>query len=139
MVKSVKNKIKYKIQELRLRSDKRGWFLEMHRGNKANQEIKQVSVASIKPGQIRGNHYHLGKTEWFMVIGGKAKFYLEDPKTKERVCLKLISKKPKVITVFPKIAHAVKNIDNKIVYFIEADSQIYNHKKPDAVSYLTCK
>jgi len=138
MVKSLKKKIKYKIQELEIHSDQRGWFMEMHRASKINQEIKQVSVASIKPGQIRGNHYHLGKTEWFVVIGGKAEFYLEDPKTKEKIRFKLNPKKPKVVTVFPKIAHAVKNTDNKIIYFIEADNEVYNHKRPDAIPYSIC-
>ncbi len=101
--------------------------------------ISQVSIASLKPGVIRGNHYHLNKKEWFMVIGGKAKFCLADPETNEKTCFKLSDKKPKVITVFPKIVHAVKNIDKKIIYFIEADSVVYNHKKPDAISYLICK
>lgn len=139
MAKSIKNKIKYKIQELKIHPDRRGWFIEMLKANKTNREIKQISVASIRPDKVRGNHYHLNKTEWFLVIGGKAEFYLENPKTKEKVRLKLNSKKPKVITVFPKMAHAVKNIDNKIIYFIEADSQIYNHKKPDATPYLICE
>lgn len=131
MAKSLKNKIKYKIQELKTNSDQRGWFVEMLKTNRTSQKIKQVSVASIKPGKVRGNHYHLNKTEWFLVIGGRTEFYLGDPKTKEKIRLKLNSKKPKTITVFPKIAHAVKNIDNKIIYFIEIDSEIYNHKKPD--------
>ena len=136
MVKFLKNKIKYKIQGLKIHSDQRGWFMEMLNANKTSREIKQISVASIKPGEVRGNHYHLNKTEWFLVVGGKAEYYLEDPKTKEKIRLKLNSKNPKVITVFPKIAHAVKNIDNKIIYFIEADSEIYNHKKPDVNPYL---
>ncbi len=128
-------KIKYEIKELKLHSEKRGWFIEMLK----RKDIKQISVASIKPGKVRGNHYHLNKKEWFIVIGGKAKFCLADPETNEKTCFKLSDKKPKVITVFPKIVHAVKNIDKKIIYFIEADSVVYNHKKPDAISYLICK
>ena len=132
MAGALKKKIKYKIEELKVYPDKRGWFVEMLKRN----DIKQVSVASIKPGQVRGNHYHLNKKEWFLVIGGKAEFYLADSKTKEKICLKLFPGKPKIITIFPKVAHAVKNVSKKTIYFIEADSVIYNHKKPDAVSYL---
>ena len=131
--------MKYKVKELEIHSDKRGWLVEILKRNEINDDIKQISVASIKPGCVRGNHYHLNKTEWFFVIGGKAEFYLENPKTKEKIRLKLNPKKPKVITVFPKIAHAVKNTDNKTLYFIEADSEIYNHKKPDANPYLVYK
>jgi len=138
MAKSLKKtkKIKYKVKELEPYSDKRGWFVEMLRDPKLEKKIKQVSVASIKPGQVRGNHYHLNKTEWFMVIGGRANFWLMNPETKEKICFKLSGKEPKVITVFPKIAHAIKNIGKKIIYFIEADSAVYNHESPDAVPYL---
>lgn len=139
MVKSVKNKIKYKICELKIHSDRRGWFVEMLKRNEINGDIKQISVASIKPGMVRGNHYHLNKKEWFLVIGGKAEFYLADSETKEKIRFKLNPAKPRVVTIFPKIAHAVKNISKKTIYFIEADSKIYNHKKPDAISYLICK
>ena len=139
MAKSVKNKIKYKIQELKIHSDQRGWFIEMLKANKTSKEIKQISVASIKPGKVRGNHYHLNKKEWFLVIGGKAEFYLVDSETKEKIRFKLNPEKPRVVTIFPKIAHAVKNISKKTIYFVEADSKIYNHKKPDANPYLVCK
>jgi len=141
MAKSIKNtkKIKHRIKELKIHSEERGWFIEMLRRNGLKDEIKQISVASIKPGCVRGNHYHLNKTEWFFIINGKANFYLENPKTGERICLKLSSKNPKAITVFPQIAHAIKNIDKKTIYFVEADSVIYNHKKPDSIPYLVCK
>lgn len=126
--------VKYKIKELKIHSEKRGWFGEMIRMNGIKKTIKQVSVASIEPGHIRGNHYHLNKIEWFFIINGKAKFCLKNPKTQERICFRISSKNPRVITVFPKIAHAIKNIDQKTIYFVEADSSIYNHKKPDSFS-----
>ncbi len=127
-----KNKTKYKVKELEIHSDKRGWLVEMLKQNELKEDIKQVYVATIKPGKIRGNHYHLKRTEWFFIIGGKAKLYLEDFKTKEKISLELSAKKPKVITILPKIAHAVKNIGKEIVYLVSAQSDIYNPKKPDA-------
>jgi len=141
MAKSLKKikKIKYKVEELKPYSDKRGWFAEMLKEPELEKRIKQVSVASTKPGQVRGNHYHLNKTEWFMVVGGTAEFCLVDSTTEEKVCFRLSGKNPKVITVFPKIAHAIKNIGKKMIYFIEVDSAVYNHEKPDAVPYLIYK
>jgi len=102
MAESIKKKVKYKVEDLEIHSDERGWFLEMHKASKINRAIKQVSVASIKPGKVRGNHYHLNKTEWFMVVGGKAEFYLENPKTKEKVCLKLNPKNQRLSPYFLK-------------------------------------
>ena len=74
-----------------------------------------------------------------MIVKGRVEFCLEDIKTKERVCLKLSSRKPEVITVFPKIAHAVKNIGKETSYLVSAQSDIYNPKKPDTIKYLIDK
>lgn len=131
--------VKYKIKELEIHSDKRGWLVEMLKRNELKEDIKQVYVATIKPGYIRGNHYHLKRIEWFLIIGGKADLYLEDLKTKKKICLKLSSKRPKVITVFPKIAHAVKNSGKETVYLVSAQNNIYHHKNPDTFPYLICK
>jgi len=127
---------KYKVKELDVHSDKRGWLAEMLKRSELKKDIKQIYVATIKPGFVRGNHYHLERTEWFLIFGGKAELYLEDLKTKARICLQLSSKKPKVITIFPKIAHAVKNSGKKIVYLISAQNDVYNSKNPDTFPYL---
>ncbi len=128
--------MRYKIKELKIHSDERGWLVEMLKRNEIKEDIKQIYVATIKPGYVRGNHYHLKRIEWFMIIKGKVEFCLEDIKTKERVCLKLSSKKPEVITVFPKIAHAVKNIGKETSYLVSAQNTIYNPQDPDTFPYL---
>lgn len=124
------------MKELEIHSDKRGWLVEMLKRNELKEDIKQIYVATIKPGQVRGNHYHLERIEWFLLIGGKAKLYLEDCKTKERTCLKLSSKKRRVITIYPGIAHAVKNIGKETVYLVGAQNNIYNPKNSDTFPYL---
>lgn len=141
MVKFMKRQgeIKYEIKELERHSDKRGWLVEMLKQNELKEEIKQIYVASIKPGAVRGNHYHLKRTEWFFIINGEAKLYLLDLKTKRNILLKLSSKKPRVVTIFPKIAHALKNSGKKIIYLVSAQGDIYNPKKPDTYPYQICK
>lgn len=148
MANSIKKGIKYQIKKIKIHPDKRGWFGEMIKKSefkdipspfipysKKNLEIKQVSVFSIKPDQIRGNHYHLKKVEWFLPITGETEYYLEDPQTKKRTRIKVSSKRPKVITIFPKIAHAVKNTGKETVFGVEAQNDIFNPKKPDQVFY----
>jgi len=142
------NKIKYQIKDVKTHKDVRGWLAEMVKKSefknipssffpkrKKNLEIKQVVVASINPGHTRGNHYHLKRLEWSLVINGNAEYYLEDLKTKKRTKIKVSSKRPKVITIFPGTAHAVKNTSQKIIYIVEAKNNIYNPKKPDSVFY----
>jgi len=131
--------IKYKIKALEIHSDKRGWLVELLKKNEIKDEIKQIYIATIKSEKIRGNHYHSKRTEWFFIAAGKVKLYLEDIKTKEKICLKLSSKEPKVITIFPYIAHAVKNIGKEIVYLVSAQNDIYNSKNPDTFPCLVCK
>lgn len=74
-----------------------------------------------------------------MIIGGKAKLYLQDIKTKEKICLKVSSKRPKVITIFPKIAHAVKNSGKETIHLVSAQNTIYNPQNPDTSPYLICE
>jgi len=135
MAKSIKKKIKYKIKELEIHSDNRGWLVELLKANELEKPVKQIHITSINPGYIRGNHYHSKRMEWFFVVAGKAKLSLQDIKTKEKIHFKLSPKEPKVITIFPFIAHAVKNVGKEIVYLVSAQSDIYNPKKPDAFPY----
>jgi len=137
MAEFVKNKteIKYQIRDLEVHFDDRGWLVEMLKKNQIKDDIKQIYVVTIKPGYVRGNHYHLKRTEWFFIAAGTAEISLEDIKSKKKVLLKVFSKNPKVITIFPKIAHAVKNVGKDTVYLVSAQNTIYNSKKPDTIPY----
>jgi UDP-2-acetamido-2,6-beta-L-arabino-hexul-4-ose reductase len=135
MVKYMKGKIKYKIKELEVHSDERGWLVELLKANQLEKPVKQIHIASIKPGHIRGNHYHSKRIEWFFIVAGKAELFLQSIKSKDRISFKLSSKKLKVITIFPSIAHSVKNIGKEMVYLVSAQSDIYNSKNPDTFSW----
>jgi len=127
--------LKYRIKILKIHSEKRGWLVEMLKRNELKEDIKQIYVSTIKPGYIRGNHYHLKRIEWFFLIGKGAELYLKNLQTKEKICLKLSTKKPKVITIFPKTAHAVKNTSKEIIYLISAQNTIYNPKNTDTYEH----
>lgn len=131
--------VKYKVKELEIHSDKRGWLVEMLKRNEIRQDIRQIYVVTIKPGCIRGNHYHFKKTEWFFISKGKANIYLEDIKTQKKICLELSSKRPKVITIPPKIAHAVKNVGKETVYLVSGQNIIHNPKNPDTYPHFCTK
>lgn len=133
--KDMEKKIKYKIKKLEVHSDRRGWLVELLKSNELEKPVKQIHIASIKPGCVRGEHYHSKRIEWFFIVAGLAKLSLEDIKTKEKISFKLSSREPKVITIFPKISHAVENIGKDTVYLVSAQSDIYNPKNPDAFFY----
>lgn len=127
----MKKKLKYKIEKLEIHEDKRGWLVEVLKANKLEKPVKQLHIASIKPGGVRGDHYHSKRIEWFFIVAGKAELTLQDIKTKEKIRFRFSPKEPKVITIFPHIGHAVKNIGRGIVYLVSAQSDIYNPKNPD--------
>lgn len=138
MARSIK-KNKYEIKKLKTHIDIRGWFLEIAKNSEMGNKIKQVSIASIKPGKVRGNHYHNKKHDWFFVFGGRAEFFIGEPNS-EKVNKIIISEEcPVKIHVLPGATHAVKNVGKKVIYFVEVVSEEYNHKKPDVVSHIICK
>lgn len=108
----------------------------MLKKNELKEEIRQIYVATVKPGFVRGNHYHLKRKEWFFIIQGKAKIFLQDLKTKKKISFHVSSKKPKLIEIPPKVAHAVKNIGKQTLYLVSAQNDIYNPKKPDTYEFL---
>ena len=111
-------------------------MVELLKANELEKPVKQIHITSINPGYIRGNHYHSKRMEWFFIVAGKAELSLQDIKTKAKTRLKIFSKKPRVITIFPKIAQAVKNIGKETVYLVSAQSDIYNPKNPDTFPYI---
>ncbi|MFH1181018.1 MAG: WxcM-like domain-containing protein [bacterium] len=128
-------KVKYKIKKLKVHLDDRGWLVELLKADQIEKPVKQIHISSINPGYVRGNHYHLKRMEWFFVIAGETELGLEDIKTKKKVRFKLSSKNPRVITIFPRVAHAVKNIGQGMAYFVSAQSDIFNPKKSDRILY----
>lgn len=127
--------IKYKIKNLKVHSDNRGWLVELLKSNELEKPIKQLHISSIKKGRIRGNHYHSKQTEWLFLVSGLARLVLEDIKTKKRLLINLSESNPQVITIFPNISHAIKNIGKRTAYLVSAQSEIYNRKKPDKNNY----
>lgn len=131
----MKKNVKSEIKELKMHSDKRGWLVELLKANEIKEPVQQLHIASLKPGQVRGNHYHLKRVEWLFVFAGKAELRLQDVKTGEKICRKLSPGRPKLITVFPCIAHNIKNLDKKKIYLVSAQNDIYNPKDPDKVDW----
>lgn len=133
------NPMKYKIKKLDAHREERGWLVELLKSNEIEKPVKQLHITSIRPGYIRGNHYHSKRIEWFFVIAGKAKLCLQDIKDKKKNCFQLSEKDPKVITIFPRIAHGVKNVGKETVYLVAAQSDIYNPKSPDSFRWEAIK
>ncbi len=131
----MEKKVKSEIKELKIHADNRGWLVELLKANEIKEPVLQLHIASIKPGQIRGNHYHKKRVEWLFVVAGKAELCLQDVNSWKKNCYKLLPGKPKLITVFPYVAHAIKNVGKEMVYLVSAQNDIYSPKNPDKFSW----
>jgi UDP-2-acetamido-2,6-beta-L-arabino-hexul-4-ose reductase len=93
----------------------------------------QFSFFTLKPGLIRGGHYHNTKTEKFFIVNGKAKFLFKNIVTNESVKILTNANSPKIIDTIPGWAHSIENIGSQtLIGFIWAN-EIFDKKNPDTI------
>jgi len=100
-------------------NDERGWGLnpievvELHGG-----AIPSIHVVSMKPGAVRGNHHHVGASEWILVCSGEVKFAWRDGEALSETCISVGEKYPVMFRVAPGVEHAVCNISDETIYLL---------------------
>lgn len=126
--------IKLKRYPLKKLADKRGWLIQCdYKEIGLNMEHFLVSFSRL--GAIRGNHYHKRKREWFSILQGKVKLYLEDVRTKEKKTYIISAKKLEFVEMEPFIAHAVENIGKEEMIFFELIDEPFQPKNSDTYNY----
>jgi dTDP-4-dehydrorhamnose 3,5-epimerase-like enzyme len=72
-------------------------------------------VTFDKKGVVRGNHYHKRWREWFGVVTGSVRVYLQDVRTHEKRSFVLSAGKRHFyrLQIGPYIAHAFKSLTSK--------------------------
>ncbi len=99
------------------------------------EEMKHFLVSFSEPGVIRGNHYHLRKKEWFLVIQGTAELHLTNTKTHEQSTYVIQGSQPELFLMEPSIAHAFKNIGSDQLVFLGLVNEAFDESDPDTISY----
>ena len=122
-VHSLKNKV---------HKDNRGWVANLAEyATEQGHRIENIHIASIKPGEIRGNHWHKKQKEWILVFGGKGIFsWKEDGGIRKQ---KIEFGSQFLFEVEPGCSHAMKNIDDKDIYLCAFTDSKYNFQNPDSV------
>jgi len=118
------------IVTLFLREDERGWVAwpvseNLLQGNK----VSNVHMPLLKPGAIRGNHYHAHAFEYVFVFSGPCKARFSDPKTGETMEITVTDKEPKLFKISPHISTHLKILAG-IIYFYYAMKTAYRIRKP---------
>ncbi len=110
--------------------DGRGWSINpLKFVDIKDRSLEDMHVVSIKPGEVRGNHYHPDATEWLLICGGLASLVWR-PVHEEAVNEILINGEEPVLFEIPaRLEHAVKNLSHYDIYLVA----FYNIPGPDVV------
>ncbi len=105
------------VKEIEFYQDDRGWCIRpISDDDIKNGTISDIHMVSMKPGTIRGNHYHVNKTENILIIGSTCRVLVVDNKTKEKE-EKILENNEKILFIIPPdVTHAIENIGNEVSY-----------------------
>ena len=121
------------IREIQKHGDKRGWLGEVLREDIVG-EFKQVYVVTIDSGEVRGNHYHKIRKEWFCVVRGKAKLTLwhrDTPEDSREIKLSGGEEKLVSVEIEPYTFHKIENTGVNEVVMISGTSDLYDPENSD--------
>lgn len=125
------------VKEIEFYEDDRGWCIRPISDDDIKDGIiSDIHMVSMKPGAIRGNHYHVNKTEHILIIGSTCRVLVVDNNTKEREEKILENNENDLFVIPPGVTHAIENIGNDASYLFcfshvkdgLKDSDVVNNK-----------
>lgn len=125
-----------KIKQLNIKEDHRGWVAEILRAEELSNQKKgfgQFYVTTAKKGQTKGKHYHNRKTEYFCVVAGKGLLTLVDKTTKAKMEIEMGEGNMVMVTILPKIWHAISNTADTDMFLIAYIDEPFNPDDPDTI------
>jgi dTDP-4-dehydrorhamnose 3,5-epimerase-like enzyme len=105
--------------------DERGWGVEPF---KTVQHLpvfqENMHIVSLKPGAVRGNHYHTHSTEWILVFGGPARIVWKAREEGSAQEITVNDPEPALFEFSPGTEHAVVNdCEHDIYLFVFYDAE----------------
>ena len=101
---------KVTILDLSLHVDDRGWVAWPFADMAFEQtQLRRVHLPCMKPGAVRGNHYHPSTVEFALILTGPCRALFEDNETGERQELLLPVHTPVLFKISANVTHAFKN------------------------------
>jgi UDP-2-acetamido-2,6-beta-L-arabino-hexul-4-ose reductase len=104
---------------------------EVHRDTRGElvefaNEPGQIYVSRTHPGAVRANHYHLRKTERFLVVEGNARLRL---RRRDKTCgySKFLSgATPELVDILPTWIHSIENVGDTDMILVVWSSEVFN-------------
>lgn len=109
--------------------DARGWVVNPIPPPYAARPFGHLHLASMAPGAVRGNHRHRRLNELIFVWGGRSAWRVEGPDGGEE--FELSAAELTVVEIPAGLGHAVRNIDDHLIYLLSYYDQPYDAAHPD--------
>lgn len=111
-----------------IHGDSRGDLIEVFRSNGGTG---QGYVSSTRPGQVRGEHYHLTKIERFIVFSGEAEIGLRKLFTDEVLRFRVSGSEPAILDMPTMWVHNIRNVGTEDVITAFWADQLLDPVNPD--------
>ncbi|OGL46250.1 MAG: hypothetical protein A2W05_10090 [Candidatus Schekmanbacteria bacterium RBG_16_38_10] len=98
------------------------------------KNIFNLHIVSLKPGVVRGNHYHQYQNEIICIFGSRCRVVAVDNKTGRREDEIIEEERNVLLKVPTNVTHALKNIGNGILYLLCYSDRKYDSENYDAVA-----
>ncbi len=112
---------------LNMHIDERGSFTEFIKA----QGFGQVSVNVVKPGIVKGNHWHHTKNEKFLVVKGKGLFQFRKYGEEEITEYHVSEEKLCVVDIPTGYVHNIVNEGDEDMVVIIWANEVFDPEKPD--------
>jgi UDP-2-acetamido-2,6-beta-L-arabino-hexul-4-ose reductase len=109
-------------------ADERGRLVETVR---AHGGQGQTFVSTTRPGITRGEHFHLGKVERFVVLSGRARISLRRVCTDEIVSFDVSGEAPAVVDMPTMWVHNITNIGDTELTTLFWTHSLFDPDNPD--------
>lgn len=114
--------------EIRPHTDDRGRLVEMVRSHGGTG---QSFISTTRPGQTRGNHYHLRKVERFVVVAGEAEIRLRRLGHQRLVRFRLSGERPAYVDMPTLWTHSITNVGESELVTAFWSDQLLDPEDPD--------
>jgi dTDP-4-dehydrorhamnose 3,5-epimerase-like enzyme len=94
--------------------------------------IDEIHFATILPSAIRGNHYHIGRREFILLVfSDRWRLVWGSLEGADVTTEDFDGKGAVLIQVQPRIVHAIKNTGNKPIELVSFSNKQYDPQNPD--------
>ncbi len=114
-------------QDVKVHETANSSFVELLKSN----TFGQISINTIEPGAVRGNHWHHTKHEKFLVIQGEGIIRLRSLFDKDVSQLQVSGQQLEWIEIPPGMVHNIENVGSSPLVTIMWASEMFDPNRPD--------